>query len=156
MQWGLQLYSAANDLPLAQMYKWGLNTDVCTRFSSCTNHFFECAEEDVSAVGIAAGVFFNCTNVKMVSFYNFGPTCGNGKNVSIAKWHVCIRYLFIGARCIVPVLAAPGTMYRAAIGISHLHCFIRQTAAADCSKVRDVYNEARFYGVMIADVVKCL
>jgi hypothetical protein len=39
---------------------------------------------------------------------------------------------------------------------SHLHCFIRQTAATDCSKVRDVYNEAMFYGVMIADVVEGL
>jgi phosphoribosyl-dephospho-CoA transferase len=56
----------------------------------------------------------------------------------------------------VPVLAAPGTMYRAAIGISHLHCLICQTAAANCSKVRDVYNEALFYGVMIADVVEGL
>jgi hypothetical protein len=138
------------------MNKGGLNSNGCARLCSCANHFFECAEEHVSAIRIATGIFFYGTNVKMVSFYNFGPTCGYRQNVSIAKGHVCIRYLFIGARCIVPVLAAPGTMYRAAIGISHLHCFIRQTAATDCSKVRDVYNEALFYGVMIADVVEGL
>ena len=88
MQRSPQLHALFYNVLFAVMDDGRVNADVGAGLCTGGDNLLKGTEEDVSAIRIAAGVLFYCTDVEGSCPDDLCPACCNGKDVCVPERHV--------------------------------------------------------------------